>query len=112
MLQCIAAPTNQEDFKLAVVKVLIKVTNEHTWFWSKLRAGSSPANKARHVTAGDTDSHMHSSPYEYYIMYAALMKEMQVNRVRGPTLDTHTVGPTDRAMHQVDQCLPRCGCLC
>jgi hypothetical protein len=45
---------------------------------------------------------MHSSPYEYYIMYAALIKEMHVNRVRNLTLDTHTVGPTERAMYRVD----------
>jgi hypothetical protein len=88
-----------------VVKVLIEVVTEHTWLWSKLRAGFSPANQARYVTAGDTDSHMHSSPYEYYIMYAALIKEVHVNRVRGLALDNHIVGPTERAMHQVDQCL-------
>ena len=87
--------------------VLIEVANEHTWFWSKLRVGTSPANQAGYVTAGDTNSHMHSSPYEYYIMYAALIKQMHVNRVRGLTLDTHTEGPADRAVHQVDQCL--CG---
>jgi hypothetical protein len=90
MLRCIAAP-DQEGFKLAVIKVLIEVANEHTWFWSKPRTGTSPANQARYVTVGDTDSHMHSSPYEYYMMYAGLIKEMHVNRVRGLTLDTHTV---------------------
>ena len=95
MLRCIA-PLDQEGFKLAVATVLIKVANEHTWLWSKLRVGTSPANQAGYVTAGDTNSHMHSSPYEYYIMYAALIKQMHVKRVRGLTLDTHTDGPTDR----------------
>jgi hypothetical protein len=93
MLRCIAAPY-QGGFKPAVVKVLIEVANEHTWLWAKLRAGVSPANQTRYVTAGDTNSHMHSSPYEYYIMYATLIKEMHVNRVRGLALDTHTAGPT------------------
>jgi hypothetical protein len=104
MLQCIS-PALAEAYKLAVTKVLMLVGDEHTWLWPKLRVGSSAANQARYTVVGDVTSHAHSSPYEYYMMYAAIMEIVQVDAVRRAILEDYELDTEAGALRAVGDCL-------